>query len=221
MEADPEKAYQLNVVVVDKLSALSREFNAWFLHISTDYVFDGKNPPYSTNSETNPLNEYGRLKLEAELVVWKNQHDAGVLRVPVLYGPVEYLDESSVTSLAKFVLERKPVEIDDWQLRYPTFVDDVAAVCLGLSERKLEHCGLYGTWHLSGSERFTKYQIAVEIAKLFNQPHDHISPKKQPNPKFPEDAQLNCVAIEMMGLLKNTPFNEGIVTVLSPWFVAK
>jgi len=217
VDADPEKAYLLNVTVTDMLSKLSREYNAWFLYISTDYVFDGKNPPYSTNSETNPVNEYGRMKREAELAVWKNQHDAGVLRVPVLYGPVEYLEESAVTSLAKFVKERKPVEIDDLQFRYPTFVDDVASVCVGLSERKLEHCGLYGTWHLSGVEKFTKYEIALEIGKLFELPTDHISSKKEANPKIPQNAQLNCVAIELMGLRKKTSFSTAIKSVLEPW----
>jgi len=217
VETDPEKAHLLNVKVTDHLSKISNELNAWFLFISTDYVFDGKQPPYSTNAETNPLNSYGKMKREAELVVWKNQHDAGILRVPVLYGPVEFLEESAVTLLLNSVLSKKPVEIDDWQARYPTFVDDVASVCVGLCERKLEHCGLYGTWHLSGSEKYSKYEMAVEIAKIFDLPHDHIKPTMLMNPKFPQNAQLNCIAIDVMGLRKKTPFKQAIRSVLEPW----
>jgi len=217
VDADPKRAHLLNVTVTDTLSKLSQEIHCWFLYISTDYVFDGKNPPYSPNAETNPLNEYGKLKREAEMVVWKNQHDAGILRVPILFGSVEYLEESAVTILAKFVMERKPTEIDDWQIRYPTFVDDVAAVCFGLSERKIEHCGLYGTWHFSGAEKYTKYEMAVEIAKIFNLPHDHLISKKSENPKVPQNAQLNCIAIEVMGLAKKTPFAKAIKFALKDW----
>jgi len=221
VDADPEKASLLNVTVTDQLSKISSENGSWFIFISTDYVFDGKHPPYATNAETNPVNSYGKLKRDAELVVWKNQSDAGVLRVPVLYGQVENLEESAVTTLLKFVLDKKPVEIDDWQARYPTLVDDVASVCLGLSERKLEHCGLYGTWHMAGPEKFTKYQIAVELAKIFELPHDHIVPTKIENPKVPHDAQLNCVALDVMGLRKKTPFAKGIRPILEPWVTKK
>jgi len=221
VDADPEKAFLLNVTVTDQLSKISAENGSWFIYISTDYVFNGKNPPYSTNAETNPVNAYGKMKRDAELVVWKNQGDAGVLRVPVLYGEVEYLEESAVTSLIKFVLDQKPVEIDDWQARYPTLVDDVAFVCLGLSERKLEHCGLYGTWHMAGPEKFTKYQIAVELAKIFQLPHDHITATRNENPKVPHDAQLNCVALDVMGFRKRTPLIGAIRPILEPWVKGK
>jgi len=218
VEADPEKSQLLNVNVTDYLSKICTELSAWFLFISTDYVFDGKNPPYATNSETNPLNAYGKMKREAEHIVWKNQHDAGVLRIPILYGPVEYLEESAVTVLLKSVLSKEPeVEVDNLNIRYPTFVDDVASACFGLSERKLEHCGLYGTWHLSGADKYTKYEMAVEIAKLFDLPHNHLKPVVLQNPKTPQNAQLNCIAIDVMGLRKKTPFLKAIRPILEPW----
>jgi len=221
VDADPEKALLLNVTVTDTLSKISSQNGCWMVYISTDYVFDGTNPPYNPNAEPNPLNLYGRMKRDAELAVWKNQKDAGVLRVPVLYGNVEYLEESAVTVLAKFVLNKTQVELDHWQNRYPTLIDDVAHACVGLAERKLEHCGLYGTWHMSGPERFTKYEIAVEIAKVFGLSHDHILPSAIPNPKVPQDAQFNCVALDVMGLRKKTPFTLAIRTILEPWMTQK
>jgi len=208
--------------VTDFLSKLCTELSAWFLFISTDYVFDGKNPPYATNAETNPLNTYGKMKREAELIIWKNQHDAGILRVPVLYGPVENLEESAVTILLKSILSKESeVQIDNLQIRYPTNVNDVTNACFGLAQRKLEHCGLYGTWHLCGPDKFTKYEMAIEIAKILELPYDHLKPSFVPNPKIPLNAQLNCIAIEVMGLRKKTPFVQGIKSVLEPWVQKK
>jgi len=217
VETDPEKAHLLNVSVTDKLSQISSDSGCWLLYISTDYVFDGKNPPYATNAETNPINAYGKTKRDSELAVWKNHHDAGVLRVSILYGQVENLEESAVTVLAKPLIDTTPTEVDDYNIRWPTLVDDVAHVCLALSERKLEHCGLYGTWHFSGTEKFTKYEMTLAIAKAFGLDHSHITPTKNPNPKTPHNAQLNCVALDVMGLRKKSSFATSIVPILQPW----
>ncbi len=138
----------------------------------------------------------------------------GVLRVPLLYGRVARFEDSLVSQITKIVMDTKQVTLDDWQIRYPTFAEDVAVVCRGLSERKLEHCGLYGTWHWSGTDKFTCYTLAVEIAKIMGKPHDHIQPNKTPSPTAPHDAQLNCIALSVMGLGRNTPFKDGITAML-------
>jgi len=217
VDADLEKARLLNVTVTDNLSKISRENDSWIIFISTDYVFDGKHPPYAPNAETNPLNAYGKMKREAELVLWKNQSDAGIIRVPMLYGQVESLNESAVTILANLLLDKTPVEVDNLQKRYPTLVDDVAHVCVGLSERKLEHCGLYGTWHMSNPERYTKYEMVTEIASMFGLSSDHIKPTQNENAKIPYNSELNCIALDVMGLRRKTSFLQGIRSILEPW----
>jgi len=218
VEGDPDKASLLNIKVTDTLSRIANEASAWFLYISTDYVFDGKNPPYATNAETNPVNEYGKTKREGEVAVWKNQHDAGILRVSILYGDVETLDESAITVLASPLLNNSPAQLDNYNIRWPTLVDDVAAVCVGLCERKMEHCGLYGTWHFAGNEKYTKYEMAQEIAKALGIPFpDNITPVSVANSKSPHNAQLNCIALEVMGLKKVTPFATAIKRILQPF----
>jgi len=216
-EKEPEKTNLLNVKVTENLAKLCSDNGCWLLYISTDYIFDGKKPPYATNAETHPLNAYGKSKLDGETALWKNQPDAGVLRVPMLFGSVLNLDESAVTQVAKLVFEGKSTEMDDLQIRFPTHTEDVAAVCKGLAERKMEHCGLYGTWHCSGNEPFTKYGMALKIAEVCGVSASHLKPKKVEDPTRPLNSQLNCIALEVMGLSKRTPFADAIRRVLEPW----
>jgi len=218
-ENNQEATRSLNVDVTENLAKIAKELDSWILYISTDYVFDGTHPPYLPNAECNPLSHYGKTKREGELAVWKQHSHAGVLRVPILYGPVEYLEESAVTVLAKFVIEKKTVNIDDWQVRYPTHVDDVARVCRQLSERKMKHCGLTGTWHFSSEDQYSKYQITQIIGRLFQLSTDHIHP--DPNipsgaPR-PRDCHLDTSTVRLMGLLSLTNFEVGIKNALQPW----
>ena len=69
----------------------------FMLYISTDYVFDGTSAPYKATDIPNPLNLYGKTKLQGEFSTLENCPNSGILRVPILYGEVEYIKESAVT----------------------------------------------------------------------------------------------------------------------------
>lgn len=86
VEKEPLRSQELNVDVPGRLAELCKELNARLIYISTDYVFDGSKPPYSVDSEPNPLNAYGASKLLGERVVREKGQEGMVtsLRVPVL-----------------------------------------------------------------------------------------------------------------------------------------
>jgi len=209
-EKYPELAQEMNVTVTENLAKASREIGSWLLYISTDNVFDGKNPSYATNAETNPLNVFGKTKRDGELMLWKNQPDGGVLRVPLLYGNVEHLDDSEVSGLANIIFSGQATSLDNVQIRFPTFVDDVAQCCRELAERKIEHCGLYGTWHWSGTQSFTTYTLALAIAKILKVSSDHIKPLEVVDISKPHNAELNCVALRHMRIGKHTPLQDSL-----------
>lgn len=143
------------------VSVCAAACGAFFLYISTDYVFDGRNPPYGEDDAPNPLNVYGRSKLEGERETLRHcpgnclflsflslpsrlscayhrlsVSGAVVLRVPILFGEVETVSESAVTSLWLRVQEAtEGSTLDHCQQRFPTDTRDVAAVCRKLSER--------------------------------------------------------------------------------------
>lgn len=109
------------------------------LYISTDYVFDGENAPYDPDDDTKPVNHYGRTKLAGEQAVLQVQSKNIVLRIPVLYGPVENLEESAVTVLLKNLLNLEtPTKISDYEIRRPSHVDDIAQICYQIAESKLQ-----------------------------------------------------------------------------------
>ena len=106
VENDEETSMKLNVEATKALVSTINELNSgleipghFMLYISTDYVFDGTNPPYKPLDQPNPLNKYGKSKLAGEQVMKMYPADGGILRVPILYGNVEYLKESAVTGL--------------------------------------------------------------------------------------------------------------------------
>ena len=84
----PQSSTQLNAGVPRHLAILAAKYNFRLVYISTDYVFDGRDPeqlPYKTNTQTNPLQLYGRTKRDGERAVLEGAGNNGtVLRVPIL-----------------------------------------------------------------------------------------------------------------------------------------
>ncbi|XP_066447226.1 methionine adenosyltransferase 2 subunit beta isoform X2 [Eleutherodactylus coqui] len=225
VENQPDSAAMLNVGASENLAKVAAATGAFLIYISSDYVFDGANPPYREDSVPNPLNLYGKTKLEGERVVLQNNDGAAVLRVPVLYGEVEKIEESAVTIMFdKVQFSNKSANMDHWQQRFPTYVKDVASVCLQLTEKKLQDPSLKGIFHWSGNEQMTKYEIACAMADAFNLPCSHLRPVADepagltPRPWNP---QLDCSKLESLGIGQRTPFRAGIRESLWPFLVEK
>jgi S-adenosylmethionine synthetase len=71
VESQPDAASQLNVAASGNLATEAAAVGAFLIYISSDYVFDGTNPPYTEEDTPNPLNLYGKTKLEGERRSWK------------------------------------------------------------------------------------------------------------------------------------------------------
>ena len=82
---DPERAERINVDASIHFGQACSRRNIQFLFISTNYVFDGKNPPFSPDSSTGPVNSYGRQKVAAEEALIQLENTA-ILRIPLQYG---------------------------------------------------------------------------------------------------------------------------------------
>ena len=223
VEKDEAATEILNVTSTANISRLVREHGGSLLHISTDYVFDGTKPPYKPSDEPNPLNKYGKSKLAAEQSVTRNFPSAIILRVPILYGDVESLDESAVTVLFKSVRDvSKEAKMSDYEVRYPTDVADVAFVCRQLAERRMSDSSIKGVFHWSGPDCMTKYQMAVAMATTFGMSSGHLVPDKEPSKSAPRpyNSHLDSSDLQEMGIGRKTPFRDGIVRVLKD-FVPK
>eukprot|EP01105_Mastigella_eilhardi_P004468 TRINITY_DN1596_c0_g1_i2.p2 TRINITY_DN1596_c0_g1~~TRINITY_DN1596_c0_g1_i2.p2 ORF type:complete len:321 (+),score=98.11 TRINITY_DN1596_c0_g1_i2:324-1286(+) len=221
-ELDPVRTQRLNVGATTVGAKWAAEHGAFFVYISSDYVFDGTTPPYKVGDPTNPLNTYGRSKRDAENAVREacpNSHV--ILRVPILYGDVETLDESPITTIATEMRRAGPgqrVTVDNWATRYPTHTADVALVVRQLIERRLAQPGFCGTFHWSSEEAMTKFDMARQMAPLLNFNPSLLTPDDKPptGATRPKDPHLDSKALEMMCIGRRTPFASGIKSVLTP-----
>jgi len=221
-ENDPVLARALNVDALGFIASAAQEIGSWVLSISTDYVFDGTRPPYRPGDTPNPLNAYGRSKLDGEQALLRSGARSCVLRLPLLYGPVIDWGESAVTGLTPAIVASAhgvgPAVMDAWATRYPTFTPDVAVVIRQLLERHEVGESVTGVMHWSGDEPMTKFDIAQRIAQVLNI-DARITAQRTPidaTPR-PRNSHLASDALEVLKIGQRTPFDTAIRTVLQNW----
>ncbi len=223
-EKDPDGTQRLNVGATAALAQWAAAHGAFLIYISSDYVFDGTRAPYTPASPTHPINAYGQSKLDGEHAVQAAGRDYAVLRVPILYGEVEALDESPVTVLAKNMLNARPGErlaMENWATRYPTHTGDVAAVLRQMVAHKLAHPDFSGVFHWSGAEAMTKYGMALAFAPLLPFDPARLVPDNAPpaGAPRPKDCHLDASALESLGIGQRTPFASALPAILAPHLV--
>ncbi|KAF8524398.1 hypothetical protein BU17DRAFT_74842 [Hysterangium stoloniferum] len=204
-EKDPEGARKLNVRVTAHLGQLSSRYSFKFVYISTDYVFDGKNPPYLPNASPQPLQLYGQTKREGEVALQELDPSRYlILRVPVLYGPAPQNSDSAVNILLDVVQDQsgKTYKMDHYATRYPTNTVDIAKFLVRLSAYNAQ---LPTIVHYSGAEPFTKYEICLIFANILGLPHSHIIPDASPPTGTgattrPRDCHLECRETEALAV---------------------
>ncbi|ASL42936.1 dTDP-4-dehydrorhamnose reductase [Burkholderia sp. AD24] len=227
-EHDPALARALNVDAVRTLAAAANRRGAWTLSISTDYVFDGADPPYRHDAAPSPLNAYGRSKLEGERALLDTTDLGCVLRLPLLYGPIVGWAESAVTSLVPAIAasaastsaDGKSAVMDAWAIRYPTFTPDIAVVIRHMLERHARNEAIRGIVQWSGDEPMTKYEIAIRLAEAL-QVDARLTPQHTPTDATPRphNCHLASDRLEALGIGRRTPFDTAIRQVLAafPW----
>ncbi|MCE9615784.1 MAG: SDR family oxidoreductase [Lentisphaerae bacterium] len=210
-ETQPVEAERLNVAPARLLAAmLPRETQLIF--ISSDYVFDGTQPPYAEDSVRNPMNVYGRYKVEAEDLV--AAHAGGlVVRIPVLVGAGPTLESSGyIGQLVAAVRNKTPVEQDHVLVRVPTWIEDVAEALAFLIGRRTLGCV-----HVAGPRAATRYESAVDVAGVLGESHDHIRPSTavipRPAPR-PVNSRLSTDKLQSLGFTRATDFSNVVRIVL-------
>jgi len=161
-EVHRSEAYSVNVTGTRNVSEASDEIGAKLVYVSTDYVFDGKKGMYSEGGMTNPINHYGKTKLEGEDVVKTVCEDWIIARTSVLYGwnPAK---PNFVTWALDELMAGNRIRIVSDQFNSPTLADNLADMLIELIRRD-EH----GVFHTSGGERISRYDFVIKIAEIFD-----------------------------------------------------
>ena len=152
-----ENVYELNVIFTEKICKLCTEINSKLIHISSDYVFDGKNGDYHENDQTNPVNYYGYTKQLSEEIVLSYSKNV-VIRTSSVY------DLKLKMNFIKFVLEKlnkneKVFAFDD-VFTTPVLIDELIESILKVAASEKS-----GIFHISGDECISRFEFAQIIAK--------------------------------------------------------
>jgi len=159
-EKEPELARQINTIAPAIMAKSAKKIKASLLHISTDYVFDGKkNTPYLENDPTNPLNVYGLSKRDGEEMIRSVADDYIILRTSWVYGSLG--KGNFVKSMLTIANQRDILRVVDDQIGCPTWSSDIAQV-IGKIITKKEHIST-GIYHFTGSGETSWYGFALYI----------------------------------------------------------
>lgn len=172
-ETDRDACWRANVGGVENLVYAAQKVEARLVHVSTDYVFDGKAGPYKEDDTPNPLGFYARSKLAGENVLISSRINFAIARTMILYGAGFGIRANFVTWVIDQLRQGKAIRAVDDQLGNPTLASELAAALCTLAES-----GKAGIYHLSGSEIIERFTFAQHIADTFGLDKSLISPVK-------------------------------------------
>ncbi len=142
-----------------------RRLKAHFIFISTDFVFDGEKGGYSETDSPNPINYYGKTKLEAEEAVGEYEYAFTIIRTVLVYGKPQQ-GRGNILSVVREKLEKgETYKVVGDQWRTPTYVEDLASAIVAVIDQ--QKTGLY---HIAGKDGMTPYQMACQLANYLKLP---------------------------------------------------
>jgi len=163
-EREPQKSKQVNVLAVAHLLEQCEAAGIHFIHLSTDFVFDGEDGPYEENDLPNPLNTYGQHKAEAERLIQAANCPWTIVRTILVYGIVADLSRSNIVLWAKNALEKgEKITVVNDQWRMPTLAEDLAKACLTIADRDAQ-----GIYHISGKDLFSICELVDAVAEHYH-----------------------------------------------------
>jgi dTDP-4-dehydrorhamnose reductase len=189
-EKDSENAFLLNAEALIQLSESSGQNNTTLIHLSTDYVFDGKKQAaYVEVDAVHPLNNYGASKLKGEQIIEKSECNYFIIRTSWLYS--EYRDNFLKTVL-RMVGEGKKLTVTTEQTGTPTNANDLAQAIMTIIESKSQD---FGRYHFSNSGEATWFDFAEAILENTKQLEESVLEKTAHYATFaerPKYSVLDC-----------------------------
>ena len=162
-ESNANNAFLINAEAVGNLAKVCKEQHTQFIHISTDYVFDGNaNQPYKETDATNPLGVYGASKRKGEELALANDPSAIIIRTSWLYSS---FGNNFVKTMLRLMKERESLNVVNDQFGCPTYAADLADAIMKIISSGMKKPGIY---HYSNAGITTWYGFAVAIKELSN-----------------------------------------------------
>lgn len=184
-ETERELCWRINVDGVENIVDAAKIRDTKVIHVSTDYIFDGKSGPYTEDDRPEPLSYYGKSKLASENLLRTSGVPFLIARTIVLYGFAPGVKANFALWLIESLENKKTVNVVDDQIGNPTLVDDLA---YGLIQGfEMERTGVY---NIAGRDIVNRYEFALKLAKVFNLDASLIKPIKTSSLKQPAPRPL-------------------------------
>lgn len=170
-ETEKELCWNANVNALEYLAKYCVPTNSQLIHISSDYVFDGKNGPYSENDLPNPISYYGRSKLAGENVIKRFNIPSTIIRTNVLFGATKHGRPDFVKWVVDSLKKKNKINIVTDQYNNPTFLDDFSLMIKTIIDES--RTGLY---HIGGSEQLNRFEFTKKITDYFSLDFELVTP---------------------------------------------
>jgi dTDP-4-dehydrorhamnose reductase len=163
-ELNQDESFKINVLGTSFALRHAEKFSNHFIHVSTDFVFDGAKGNYKEDDATGFVNWYGFTKIEAEQLVSRAKIPWSIVRTCLVYGNALYGTRNNIISWVKEKLEKgEKIKVVDDQVRTPTYVEDLAKGIISIVEKNAG-----GIFHISGKDILTPYAMAQHTADFFS-----------------------------------------------------
>lgn len=161
-ETEKELAFKVNAEAVKNLAQACKKWNTKFIHVSTDYVFNGQaTRPYKEDDPTDPVNYYGYTKLKSEEFARAEGPSSIIIRTSWVYSTY---GNNFVKTMLRLMKERESINVVNDQVGSPTYAADLAEVILQIAT--LKHDRKEGIYHYSNEGVISWFDFAVAIKEI-------------------------------------------------------
>jgi dTDP-4-dehydrorhamnose reductase len=199
-ESEPDQAFLINARAAGHIAALCKKHSIHFIHVSTDYVFDGTaSSPIGENATPNPINVYGRSKLKGEEDCFKNNPGSVIIRTSWLYSKHGH---NFLRTMLRLMQEKEMINVVDDQVGIPTHANDLAMAIMKIFSHEPFSTGEGRIFHFSNSgQPVSWYQFACAIREISGS-HCQVNPI--PASQYPTPAKRPAYSVLDTTLIMQT-----------------
>ena len=202
-ESESKLAYLINTKATEQIAKEAKHLGCFLIYLSTDYVFDGRKGMYDENDSTNPINCYGKTKLDGEKAVESSNTQWSIIRTSTPFG--NHLTKKTFPVwIIENLQKNKTLDLLDDQFTSPTYVPNLSKMIIDIANHNL-----LGFFHLSGSTRISRYDFAKLIVEKLGLDNSLIKPVKMNTmswkAKRPLDSSLSVSKAD--SILTEKPFS--------------
>ena len=223
-EKDQETANLINHLAVKNIADISNLQDSWLIHVSTDYVFDGRSKiPYNEDAQTNPQSAYGVTKLKGEQAIQESGCKHIILRTAWVFS--EH-GNNFLKTMIRLGKSRNDLSVVDDQMGCPTYAQNIANAIVGIAQRLNAEEHISGIYHFVGEVVCSWADFAEDIFKealkqgiIKNAPKiSKISTSEFPTlAKRPMQSQLNFSKFKSTFGINQSNYKDSIYSALSSY----